>query len=133
MEENKINREIKFRYFDPVLKYYTYIDDFKWDNHNKKLELFFQKCSNYPEFIIEQFSGLKDKNNKDIYEGDILKTKNYFGIGTGIVKNNTWTFYIQNIKSSGELVWGSPEGEHWEIEETKIIGNINENPELINA
>lgn len=79
------------------------------------------------ELIVEQYTGLKDKNGKEIYEGDI-------------VSGHT-LFYIAKF----EIAWrGDKAG--WfgfttddftlplcNIEHVEVIGNIHENPELLES
>lgn len=72
------------------------------------------------EAILMQFTGLKDKNGKEIWEGDIINGK-FIGDDKGI-------FRI-------EICPDINAGYHWygELEDMdfEVIGNIYENPELI--
>ena len=68
-----------------------------------------------------EFTGLKDKNGKEIYEGDILNTED----DLCTVKFNYGCFLYE---SKYELVCCSY---NWHIEEIEVIGNIYENPELL--
>jgi len=98
------------------------------------------------EIKIVQYTGLKDKNDKEIYEGDIIKLYNY-SVGFKCPECG-----FKKIKDLiGEIVWinlivgdeyNRPTAEfkirhgfkytslEW-IDDIEIIGNIYENPELL--
>ena len=73
---------------------------------------------------LGQYTGLKDRDGKEIYEGDIIRwypnrPKNY---------NDEIVEYIGNAFSLG----GWYEGDYPDTEKyCKVIGNIYENPELL--
>ncbi len=73
---------------------------------------------------IMQYTGLKDKNGKEIYEGDVLS------ICDGSINGINWMRKNREIKFS-ECSFNVPE---WEGDSThwfEIIGNIHENPKLL--
>jgi hypothetical protein len=76
------------------------------------------------EVTIEQCTGLKDKNGKLIYEGDIV---NYYAYGRWITKKIHWNGRWYQL-GDADIILCDMEIEDFSIE---IIGNIHENPELL--
>lgn len=105
--------------------------DFVKSNDGRTAGLF-QDPTDEPFYLI-QYTGLKDKNGKEIYEGDILKTPSASGKGD-IITTIEWTDFSWKEK----LIY-SPIHQFYEYfdfsdetgEDSEVIGNIYENPELL--
>ncbi len=92
-------------------------------------------------YVFEQFTGLTDKNGKEIYEGDILCSDNYNTWDwRGVVKFSHGVFGVEwlvTIKDRSMVgSWGQKHNlrklDDDILERKIIIGNIHENPELLN-
>ena len=75
---------------------------------------------------LGQYTGLKDKNEKEIYEGDIVKTvcKGEKDIGKVIYEYNGFTIDVMNMNRYYGRV-------HLLESFVEVIGNIHDNPELL--
>lgn len=81
---------------------------------------------------VGQYTGLKDKNGKEIYEGDVLKIF-YYGKSKvfGVVKYVDCRFYIDDDCDNFRIEPKAPMSEMFEKYEFEVIGNIHDNPELL--
>lgn len=85
---------------------------------------------------IMQFTGLKDKNGKEIYEGDILATSNsdpQYDIWDKDENGLSVVIWEQeSFGWSGSKWWVTvDEDSVYDMDFVEVVGNIHENPELL--
>lgn len=119
-------REIKFRAWDKETKLMRYLGK---DTHDSMTfmpsgEMHYynlQNGSGGDEYELMQFTGLKDKNGKDIFEGDIIHAESKDG------ENVNYDEVVEFKGGAYYPVCEVPEKENW----FEVIGNIYENPNLL--
>jgi uncharacterized phage protein (TIGR01671 family) len=124
-------REIKFRAWDKELKkMYSNINLNRFEPSCRGFvpvfytEDYLDNCleeDNKDKFILMQYTGLKDKNGKEIYEGDVVEWEVY-GEESKLVKRKTHIYFFHDG-------WRFPSAVP--ICSLKVIGNIHDNPKLI--
>lgn len=152
-------REIKFRAWDKKLKTFHFsclnclVNDngFLFEGDGSAHADFFEFGCNYEVLNIEQYTGLKDINGKEIYEGDIVNKQVSESIMFGekqtfnrcwIVEynNSTGSFIVSDqINSERKFDFDFSDYNNCPIVyitesksfKPKIIGNIHENKELL--
>ncbi|KGH42509.1 hypothetical protein AMBR_LLDLPDMO_01597 [Lactiplantibacillus plantarum] len=87
------------------------------------------------DFKLEQFTGLKDVNGKDIYEGDIVQpVSSHMNLKRGKpfkVKKGNYVYGKWIAKDISNKKFGV-DGCYFS-DEMQLIGNVHENPELLEA
>jgi len=119
-------REIKFRAWDKKLKEMedNPVSDIEGWTVNDQLEDLRDKK------ILMQYTGLKDKNDKEIYEGDLVRYQYDKNLNWEVYYNDGafWLRSGDRIVGDANAIDDAETAIHWE--ECEVIGNIHENPEL---
>ena len=150
MRENRI---IKFRAWDKRNKEMVRVTDLRWQEGLEEINTETYVHFPYEKDTVElmQYTGLKDKNGKEIYEGDIIREQYY------TKKKDTGE--TRSVEMIDEVKWGKYQDEeydwttmcwllgtsplpaeiptyynpYWDCLDFKweVIGNIYSNPELL--
>lgn len=140
-------REIKFRLWmkkewskDFIMRYWDEINDCMSFNDPTYIGLaFFNKEKGVDEgTVIMQYTGIKDLEGNEIYEGDILKNNmDSIGLVIWFSSGNSGCYwqvqdeFDRKRNKTGNLQMLGLVGDDWCDFEIKKIGNIYENPELL--
>lgn len=123
--------EIKFRAWDKVGKKMWKVSSMKFFGEKGDFDLQVEgnedeEWEKEPEFIVMQYTQMKDKNGREIYEGDICQDyycgDHLYKSGAGEVVFDEGAF---SVKEATELT--SAEISNLEY---RVIGNVYQNPEL---
>lgn len=136
--------EMKFRAWDKINQKMLYLQEekagciplFTDGNRYVSLEIvYFNQNGNSFEKLGD--TGLKDKNNKKIYEGDIIKIPNH---GFRVILSVPGGYAVESLDSDvgkyGQQFYTPIEGLSDEqnagwIQQFEVVGNIYENPDLL--
>lgn len=136
-KNNTMNREIKFRAWDIEAK--QFVTDFILDRLGNEYQT--NKCEFWGDdrrLVLMQYTGMKDKNGMDIYEGDIVQmfiTRSWGRPEQETVRmvatldDGIWNVATDWIEASEW--WGAAEDGSTTVHWREIIGNVHEDPELL--
>lgn len=88
------------------------------------------------DLVLMQSTGLVDKNGKEIFDGDIVRTTRFLGradeIGGFYEYEKDYVGVVKVLEGSWVIDTGIVAVRLWsEIDESEVLGNIYENPELL--
>lgn len=122
-----MNREIKFRGKRIDTGEWVYGDIIQWKDGSVDIAPIESDCGQYPVYpeTIGQYTGLKDRNGQDVYEGDLVRTPEgnimiAEWVGSGIVTRCLTPTYDGMMNTN-----------RYAFPVSEKIGNIYDNPKLL--
>ena len=103
-----MSRKLKFRVWNKNTNKYEYTE----------LDYYFVIDQRIKAYIYEQYTGLKDKNGKEIYEGDVVR------------QFDDEEYFVVKFEYGGFLPF-TANMMTFDVDYCEVIGNIHENPELL--
>lgn len=147
-----MKREIKFRAWDKAQECYLYDVQGAYDTlsgcvkyENGENAVYDEEC--FDEFldndhyVVEQYTGMHDKNGREIYEGDLLRVELDDDPDSYYIAPVTWggsdypafdimsKYWPKNVSYDTNVLSAIIAG--WSEEVMSVIGNIYENPEML--
>ena len=130
-------REYKFRCWDTENKQMLKVQELDFEDtfYGGRLSIRTDQYNDYfdiEDMILMQYTGLKDKKQKEIYEGDIIFIKGetkLLDIKGKVEYSNILAQFI--ITNTGSIVNEAEPLGDYEEEDIEVIGNIYDNPELL--
>jgi hypothetical protein len=105
-----MSRELKFRVYIKETSKYVYFSLGDFDYSDRYLH--------QSDIPVEQFTGMYDKNNKPIYEGDVIR--GIFDFGPAGFKEEILPVHWHNERG---YQW-----DYWRLMTIEVLGNLNEWP-----
>lgn len=121
-------REIKVRAWHKPYKQMCQVESLRFDGNGVyravliEESFYDRRIVEADEVVIEQYTGLKDKNGTEIYEGDILIDDTGEPVEYWVVKFADGGFVGECAGVAESL---------FELTNLEVVGNIHENPELV--
>lgn len=133
-----MKREIKFRAWDKVHECYLYDVQGAYDMlsgcvkyENGEDAVYDEECFagflDNDQYVVEQYTGLTDKNGREIYEGDVLDIGLRNQDGKPVIAPVSYETYAAGyvLDNGGNGIWQRL------TEDCEVIGNIFENKQLL--
>lgn len=106
-------QELKIRVWDGLFKEFKTFDNYFCKAKDGILSV----CVNNDDITLDLPTGLKDRNGKEIYEGDIVRVSYGYNYEVRQFRTGAWRIGRDDL-----YVWA---------DSSEVIGNIHENPEIL--
>ena len=132
-------RELKVRAWYKPYKQMCQVESLRFDGNEVYIAVLIEesfydrRLVEADEIVIEQFTGLKDRNGTEIYEGDICSFASKTGKHIGVVEwsDNLASFGLRMVKNNFLYTFSELDTMGVNLDTLEVVGNIHKDPELM--